>query len=89
MIHLSVAHEIAPNAQGLFWVGNFAPGYTNDRDFKSRIHLRSEPDRWAALKDLYATINQECPFEQGWFLHLFVDACWDNTYITAYNTNLK
>lgn len=84
MIHLLVAHEIKPTAPDLFWVGNFAPDYTNDKDKKDKIHLRGSPDRWASLEKLYSDINKSNYFELGWFIHLFVDACWEEKHITDY-----
>ena len=84
MIHLLVAYEIEPKAPDLFWVGNFAPDYTNDKVVKDKIHLRNSTDRWASLEKMYSEINKNSYFELGWFLHLFVDACWDENHITEY-----
>ena len=77
MIHLLIAREVEPKASDLFWVGNFAPDYTDEREFKDRIHLRDIADRDAALKDLKARIDISNDFERGWLLHLFADFCWD------------
>lgn len=84
MIHLLVAHEIEPEAPDFFWVGNFAPDYTNDRELKDKIHLRDKADRWILLDELYTNINKENSFERGWFLHLFVDTCWDEKLLIEY-----
>ena len=84
MIHLSVAHEVEPEAPDFFWIGNFAPDYTNDTALKDQIHLRNTPDRWASLEKLYEEIDKENPFERGWVLHLFVDAYWDVKQILEY-----
>ena len=84
MIHLQVAYIINANAPDLFWVANFAPDYTNDRALKDEIHLRNESDRMEALGQLKKKINMNDPFEAGWLLHLFVDACWDATMIPAF-----
>ena len=73
MIHLLAAHELEPAAPGLFWAGNLAPDYTNDRPVKDRIHLRDAADRIAALTELKHTLRPDDPFERGWLLHLFVD----------------
>ena len=81
MVHLMVAHEMKPDASGLFWVGNFAPDYTNDRELKDRIHLRNSDDRWASLEKLFFEINIENEFEYGYFIHLFADACWDKNQL--------
>jgi hypothetical protein len=84
MIHLLVAYEINPKAPDLFWIGNFAPDYTNDRQFKDEIHLRNTVNRMEALKKLREKIDDNNPFESGWLLHLFVDACWDKMMIPAF-----
>ena len=84
MIHLAVAHEIEPEGPGLFWVGNFAPDYTNDRALKDHIHLRDAADRWAALAKLNSELDPANPFERGWLMHLFTDACWDEHFISDF-----
>ena len=84
MIHLLVAHEISSEAPDLFWLGNFAPDYTNDRESKDKIHLRDVSDRWSALEKLYSDTDKDNWFELGWFVHLFVDACWEENHITDY-----
>lgn len=84
MIHLLVAHEINPEALDLFWVGNFAPDYTNDRQIKDEIHLRNSSNRMQALSQLRNKIDGSNPFEAGWLLHLFVDACWDEVMLPAF-----
>ena len=84
MIHLLVAHEIQPEASGLFLVGNFAPDYTNNRGLKDKIHLRDTANRRSSLKKLYSEIDKENDFETGWFLHLFVDSCWDEEQYNEY-----
>ncbi len=89
MIHLLVAYEINPEAPDLFWVGNFAPDYTNERHLKDEIHLRNVPDRMEALRQLRKKIAQNNPFEAGWLLHLFVDACWDEIMIPTFQAKYK
>ena len=84
MIHLLVAHEIKPDASDLFMVGNFAPDYTNDRELKDKIHLRNSEDRWTSLRKLYSDIDKKSDFDCGWFLHLFVDTCWDEKQFIEY-----
>jgi hypothetical protein len=79
-----VAHELEPESSAEFWVGSFAPDYTNDTVKKDEIHLRGVPDRWAALDDLHGRIDRSNAFERGWFLHLFTDACWDGRLITEF-----
>ena len=79
MIHLLAAYELEPKGTDLFWVGNFAPDYTNDRILKDRIHLRDTEDRIGALQVLYQSIDTNNNFEMGWFFHLFTDACWDES----------
>jgi hypothetical protein len=79
-----VAHELEPEAPAAFWVGSFAPDYTNDRLKKDEIHLRAVPDRWAALEELYGRIDKSNAFERGWFLHLFTDACWDDKHVMEF-----
>ena len=89
MIHLLVAYELKPKAPDLFWVGNFAPDYTNDRQIKDEIHLRNAVNRLEALRELRKKITDNNPFESGWLLHLFVDACWDEIMIPAFQQKYK
>ncbi|MDP4182577.1 MAG: hypothetical protein Q8942_15995 [Bacillota bacterium] len=84
MIHLLAAYEINPKALDLFWVGNFAPDFTNDRQLKDEIHFRNASNRMEALNQLRKKIDDNDPFETGWLLHLFVDACWDEIMIPAF-----
>lgn len=65
MIHLLIAHELRPDAEDLFWVGNFAPDYTNDRLLKDAIHFRNSSDCWEALNQLKSIIDSKNPFEAG------------------------
>jgi hypothetical protein len=89
LVHLFVAHEIEPTAPDLFWIGNFAPDYTDDREKKSFIHLRKTEDRMAAMEKLYKSIDFDNPFERGWFLHLFTDACWDKAELLDYKNHFE
>lgn len=89
MIHLLVAYEINPKAPDSFWVGNFAPDYTNDRQLKDEIHLRNASNRMEALRQFRKKIDNNNPFESGWLLHLFVDACWDENMIPAFQQKYK
>jgi len=84
MVHLLAAYEISPEASDSFWVGNIAPDYTNDRQLKDKIHFRNTSNRMEALKQLRENMNDNNPFEAGWLLHLFVDACWDEIMIPAF-----
>lgn len=59
MIHLLVARELRPEAPGLYWVGNFAPDSVDERLRKDEIHLRTVPDRTAALAQLRKTLDLE------------------------------
>ncbi len=77
MIHLAVARIVCPDASGAFVIGNFAPDFTNDRFRKDMIHLRGKTDRWSALAALAKTVSPDDPLMEGWLLHLFTDACWD------------
>lgn len=49
MIHLLVAYEINPKAPDLFWVGNFAPDYINDRQKKMKFILEMLKTVWKRL----------------------------------------
>lgn len=89
MIHLLVANEITPKAPDLFWVGNFAPDYTNDRQLKDEIHFRNSANRLESLRELRNKIDNNNPFESGWLLHLFVDKCWDEIMIPAFQDKYK
>ena len=89
MVHLLVAYEINPTALASFWVGNFAPDYTNNRQLKDEIHFRNAFNRMEALKQLRENINNNNPFEAGWLLHLYVDACWDEIMISAFQKKYR
>ena len=84
MIHLMVAREVEPHADALFWVGNFAPDCIVEREQKDPIHLRDQPDRWAALERLREALNKSDPLARGWLLHLFADSCWEETQLKLY-----
>lgn len=84
MIHLLIAHEVDPNGPDLFWFGNFAPDYTDYRPLKDHIHFRNAANRLEALRQFKDTIDMENPFEAGWLLHLFADACWDTLEVSAF-----
>lgn len=89
MIHLLVAHEVNPNAPALFWVGNFAPDYVNERELKDKIHFRDSLNRLGALSKLRNEIDISNPFEEGWLLHLFTDLCWDEQQIPLFKEKCK
>jgi len=77
MIHLMVAREVEPEADALFWVGNFAPDCVTEREKKDPLHLRNRTDRFQALAELRGALDMGDPLARGWLLHLFVDTCWD------------
>jgi hypothetical protein len=89
MIHLLTAHEVNPNAHALFWVGNLAPDYINERELKDKIHFRNHPKRIEALAKLKTEIDIANPFEEGWLLHLFTDLYWDEIYIPIFKEKCK
>jgi hypothetical protein len=89
MIHLLTAHEINPAAPDLYWVGNFAPDFTTERQQKDTIHLRNISNRFEALGQLRATLDPDNPFEMGWLLHLFTDLCWDQEIIPKYQQDFE
>ncbi|OQA13321.1 MAG: hypothetical protein BWY64_03677 [bacterium ADurb.Bin363] len=89
MIHLLVAYEINPVASDLFWFGNFAPDYINDRTLKDKIHFRDNPNRMEALRQFRKKFKNDNSFEAGWLLHLFVDACWDELMIPPFQQKYK
>ena len=76
-IHLLVAHTLKPNASEYYWIGNFAPDYSNSKEVRNNLHLRNTVDHWDALEKLYLQIDKNNDFDIGWFTHLFVDTCWD------------
>lgn len=84
MIHLLIAYQINPTEPDSFWIGSIAPDYTDDRKLKDQIHFRNVPDRMAVLNQLRRRIDKNNPFACGWLLHLFVDACWDEIMIPAF-----
>jgi len=82
MIHLLLAHRLESQADGLYYRGHFAPDAIDLRaginyEEKGKWHLRNAPNREAALKELYARIDKNDPFQRGYFSHLFFDWCWD------------
>lgn len=87
MIHLLTAYEVKKEAPDLFWVGNFAPDYVNEREFKDKIHFRDCINRLESLKELKNKIDINNPFEEGWLLHLFADLCWDEEVISLFKEN--
>lgn len=42
-----------------------------------------------ALRQLREKIDNNNPFEAGWLLHLFVDTCWDEIMIPAFQNKYK
>ena len=90
MIHLLTArellaaHNINSEAPGLFWFGNFAPDFTEEREKKDLIHFRTVPDWLEALRQLKDSLDLANPFQLGWLLHLFADLCWDETVFQAF-----
>jgi hypothetical protein len=88
-IHLAAAREFDAGANGLFFIANLAPDFTDAREIKTIIHLRNEPDRASALRALRETIDTENTFELGWLLHLFADWRWDTTVIPDFEANYK
>ena len=85
MIHLAVGRAFDADASGLFYVGNLAPDFTDERAIKSVIHLRSAPDREVALRELCGKLDLENAFELGWLLHLFADWRWDSSVVPAFH----
>jgi len=83
-IHLLVGYKFNPAACDAFWLGCFAPDYTNDRTRKDHIHLRDTDDRPAGLCALRATADMSDPFALGWLLHLFTDMRWDASLLAQY-----
>lgn len=84
MIHLLTAYEVNKNGSDLFWIGNFAPDYINNRKLKDKVHFRDSADRLYSLNKLKREIDFNNQFETGWLLHLFVDSCWDKEMIPAF-----
>lgn len=89
MIHLLTAYEVKKEAPDLFWVGNFAPDYINDRYEKDKVHFRNCVNRISVLNEFKTKININNPFEEGWLLHLFVDNFWDEEVISKFKENHK
>ena len=89
MIHLLTAYEVNKNGSDLFWIGNFAPDYINDRKTKDTVHFRDSSNRLESLNKLKNEIDSNNQFESGWLLHLFVDSCWDEKMITAFKAKYK
>ena len=84
MIHLATARAFDADGDGMFFVGNLAPDYTDERTIKSAIHLRDTDDRGAAMCALRDRVNKENAFELGWLLHLFADWRWDESVVPAF-----
>ena len=89
MIHLLTAYEVNKNGSDLFWIGNFAPDYINDRKTKDTVHFRDSSNRLESLNKLKNEIDSNNQFESGWLLHLFVDSCWDEKMIPAFKEKYK
>ena len=77
MIHFMVAHELEPDAPGLYWVGNNAPDYAGSRELKDHIHYRDSRCRQEDIISLLLSPDYRNDFERGWAVHLFTDFCWD------------
>ncbi len=89
MIHLFTAYEVNKNGSDLFWIGNFAPDYINDRVLKDKVHFRDSKNRLESLNKLKKEINSDNQFELGWLLHLFVDYCWDEKMISSFKEKYR
>ena len=57
MIHLLVAGKIPGGEDPLFRLGSLAPDYLTQRAEKDAVHLRLEPDRFAALQKLAGRLD--------------------------------
>ncbi|MDR0915766.1 MAG: hypothetical protein LBN02_01055 [Oscillospiraceae bacterium] len=84
MVHLAAARAFDASGDGLFLVANIAPDFTDSRQIKDYIHLRTAPDRETALRELRGAIDVNNPFELGWLLHLFADWRWDTDVIPSF-----
>lgn len=84
MIHLFVAKRIDPSAKIDFYIGSIAPDAVLDADKKTQAHLRSVPDREAALRELALGMDMENEYVKGFILHLFVDLKWDDIMIADF-----
>jgi hypothetical protein len=89
MIHLFTAYEVNKKGSDLFWIGNFAPDYINDRVLKDKVHFRDSVNRLESIDKLKKEINHDNQFELGWLLHLFVDYYWDEKMISAFKEKYR
>lgn len=88
MIHLLVAHHARPDGEPLYHIGNFAPDAVDvraniTRADKDHLHFR-DGNRWEKLGLLAQKTAQNDDFAQGFLLHLFVDALWDEKPLKDY-----
>ena len=88
-IHFMVGYAVEPDAADAFWLGCFAPDYTEDRALKDRIHFRDTEDRMAALTALRKRVDMKDSFERGWILHLFADMLWDASLLARFRNDYK
>jgi hypothetical protein len=84
MIHLQTARLVRPDGGGAFFVGTAAPDALDDFRQKDHTHLRSAPDRAAALRTLAQITDPSDTFAEGVLLHLFADWRWDETQLRRY-----
>lgn len=89
MIHLLVAGKIPGGEDPLFRLGSLAPDYLTQRAEKDAVHLRLEPDRFAALQKLAGRLDLRNPFDAGWLVHLLADLRWDTEVIPAFRASVS
>ncbi len=84
MIHMLTARNCYPQGSAALQLGSIAPDYAFQREYKDAIHLRTVPDRAAALRELGQRLPLTEDFALGWLLHLYTDLCWDESHLARY-----
>ncbi|MDR3314636.1 MAG: hypothetical protein LBS96_09335 [Oscillospiraceae bacterium] len=77
MQHLQVAWLLCPAGSPRYFAGALAPDGMRTWQAKEIAHLRTAPNRAAALADLARRTDPADDFAQAALLHLFVDWKWD------------
>lgn len=89
MMHLLLAKKIHNSYPIEFFIGSIAPDAIAIRENytfadKNKLHFRNSNIRLDDIYNLAKTVDMNDPFQEGYILHLFFDAYWDNDCIMKY-----
>lgn len=89
MIHLMFAKRVEPKGSNLFYLGNIAPDAVPGRELKDITHFRtiSYGQRERELVKIKKSVKTD--FENGMFLHLYLDWKWDEGVIDKFREEVK